>query len=112
VQGRSERLPDLAAELSPLVPEVMVTYAHAAVQAAKQATPTTLIVMVDIGDPVGAGFVSSLAHPDGNITGLADLAQETVGKQLQLLKTAPAQSSSRSCSTRGTRGRFLRFQAV
>ena len=44
--------------------------------------------MVDVADPVGAGFVASLAHPGGNITGLANLAQETVGKRLQLLKTA------------------------
>jgi putative ABC transport system substrate-binding protein len=86
-EGRPERLPDLAAELVRLAPEVIVAYAPAAVQAAKQATSTIPIVMVDIADPAGAGFISSLAHPGGNITGLANLAQETVGKRLQLLKT-------------------------
>ena len=86
-EGHSERLPDLAAELVRLAPEVIVAYGPAAVQAAKQATSTIPIVMVDIADPVGAGFVGSLAHPAGNITGLANLAQETAGKRLQLLKT-------------------------
>jgi putative ABC transport system substrate-binding protein len=86
-EGHPERLLDLATELVRLAPEVIVAYAPAAVQAAKQATSTIPIVMVDIADPVGAGFVGSLPHPGGNITGLANLAQETVGKRLQLLKT-------------------------
>ncbi len=85
--GHMERLPDLAAELVQLAPEVIVAPGPA-VRAAKQATSTIPIVMMGVPDPVGAGFVASLAHPGGNVTGLSNLSQETVGKRLQLLKTA------------------------
>jgi putative ABC transport system substrate-binding protein len=87
--GHLERLPDLAAELVHLAPEVIVTGSIPAVQALKRATSTIPIVMGGSGDPVGLGFVASLAHPGGNITGLAaGVSSEIFGKSLQLLKTA------------------------
>jgi putative tryptophan/tyrosine transport system substrate-binding protein len=87
--GHLERLPDLAAELVHLAPEVIVTGSIPAVQALKRATSTIPIVMGGSGDPVGLGFVASLAHPGGNITGLAaGVSSEMAGKSLQLLKTA------------------------
>ncbi len=86
--GRVERLADLAAELVRLAPEVIVAVAPPVIQAAKQATSTVPIVMMFSGDPVAAGFVASLAHPGGNVTGLANLSPEMAGKLLDLLKTA------------------------
>ena len=86
--GKVERLADLAAELAHLAPEVFVATSTSAAQAAKQATTTIPIVMAASGDPVGSGFVASLAHPGGNITGLSTVAPELAGKWLQLLKTA------------------------
>jgi putative ABC transport system substrate-binding protein len=86
--GHLEHLPDLAAELVHLAPEVVVAVAPPAVQAAKQATSTIPIVMATVGDPVAIGFVASLAHPGGNVTGLSGVAPEMVGKWLGLLKTA------------------------
>ena len=88
-EGHTERLPDLAAELVRTAPEVIVTGTNAAVQAAKQATPTIPIVLSGIGDPVGAGLVASLARPGGNVTGLtAAVSYEMTGKWLELLKDA------------------------
>ncbi len=87
--GHLERLPDLAAELVRLAPEVIVATSTAAVQAAKQETSTIPIVMAVPGDPVTAGFVASLAHPGGNVTGLSiAVSNEIAGKWLQLLHTA------------------------
>ena len=57
-----------------------------AARAAKNATKTIPIVMTHVGDPVGSGFVASLARPGGNITGLSSLAPELSGKRLELLK--------------------------
>ena len=85
-EGRPERLPALAADLVRLKVDVIVTGAPPAPEAAKQATSTIPIVFAVSGDPVAAGLVASLARPGGNITGLANLAQEVVGKQLELLK--------------------------
>jgi putative ABC transport system substrate-binding protein len=84
--GQVERLPDLARELVHLGPEVIVTATPQAAYAAKQAT-STIPIVISIGDPVGLGFVSSLAHPGGNITGLSTVSPEMAGKWLQLLKT-------------------------
>jgi len=85
--AKVERLPNLAAELVHLAPEVIVTASTAAAQAAKQATSTIPIVMAASGNPVGTGLVASLAHPGGNVTGLSTVAPEMAGKWLQLLKT-------------------------
>ena len=88
VEGKAERLPDLAAELVRLKVDVIVTSSTPAIQAAKQATGTIPIVMAFSGDPVGTGLVASLAKPGGNITGLSDIGPEISGKQLELLKEA------------------------
>jgi putative ABC transport system substrate-binding protein len=86
--GHSERLPDLAAELVRLAPEVIVAGPPQAVKALKQATSTIPIVMVTPGDPIASGLVASLAHPGGNLTGLSSFPAEMAGKWVDLLKTA------------------------
>jgi putative ABC transport system substrate-binding protein len=84
--GHADRLPALAAELVALNVDVIVTVDTPPTQAAKQATSTIPIVIAVSADPVGAGLVSSLGHPGGNVTGLSLLAPETDQKNLELLK--------------------------
>ena len=84
--GKFDRLPALAAELVRLKVDVIVTGGPPSARAAKDATVTIPIVMIQVGDPVGSGFVASLARPGGNITGLSGLAPELSGKRLELLK--------------------------
>jgi putative ABC transport system substrate-binding protein len=86
-EGKLERLPDLAAELVRLKVDVIVVTAQA-VLAAKKASPTIPIVFGAAADPVGSGFVSSLARPGGNITGLSVMSPDLDGKRLELLKEA------------------------
>ena len=85
-EGKEDRLPALAAELVRLTVDVLVTPGPIPTRAAKEATSTIPIVMAQVGDPVGSGFVASLARPSGNITGLSTLAPELSGKRLELLK--------------------------
>ena len=87
-QGRNERFSDLASELVRLKVTVIVTWGTPATLAAKQATTTIPIVMAAVGDPVKSGFVSSLAHPGGNVTGLTGLGPELARKRLEILKDA------------------------
>ena len=75
-EGKLDRLPALAAELVRLKVDVIVTAGRIATRAAKEATDTIPIVMAQDSDPVGNGFVASLARPGGNITGLSTLAPE------------------------------------
>jgi ABC-type uncharacterized transport system substrate-binding protein len=84
--GKLERLPTLAAELVRLKVDIIVTAGAPSARTAKGATVTIPIVMMQVGDPVGSGFVASLARPGGNITGLSALAPELSGKRLELLK--------------------------
>jgi putative ABC transport system substrate-binding protein len=84
--GKSDRLPALAAELVILKVDVIVTSGPTATRPAKEATSTIPIVMTFDDDPVGSGFVASLARPSGNITGSSTLSPEISGKQLELLK--------------------------
>jgi len=84
--GKLERLPNLAAELVRLKVDIIVTAGAPSARAAMGATVTIPIVMMQVGDPVGSGFVASLARPGGNITGLSALAPELSGKRLELLK--------------------------
>src|SRR4030095_32179 len=84
--GKLERLPNLAAELVRLKVDIIVTAGAPSARAAKGATVTIPIVMMQVGDPVGSGFVASLARPGGNIAGLSALAPELSGKRLELLK--------------------------
>src|SRR5215510_12395450 len=67
---------------------VIVAFSPAAILAAKKASPTIPIVFASVGDPVGDGFVSSLARPGGNITGLSAISPDLDGKRLELLKEA------------------------
>jgi ABC-type uncharacterized transport system substrate-binding protein/ABC-type glycerol-3-phosphate transport system substrate-binding protein len=85
-EGRDELLPDLASKLLRLNVDVLVTFGAVATRAAQQATSTAPIVMVTVLDPVHAGFIASLSHPGGNITGSSDLSEELVAKRLELLK--------------------------
>jgi putative ABC transport system substrate-binding protein len=86
--GKRERLPDLVAELVRLKVDVIVTVGAPAAQAAKKASGTIPIVFAGASDPVGTGIVSSLARPDGNITGLSLMVPDLDGKRLELLKEA------------------------
>jgi putative ABC transport system substrate-binding protein len=85
-EGNNDRLPALAAELVRLKVDIVVSGGPAVTRPLKEATNTIPIVMAFDDDPVGNGFVASLARPGGNITGLATLAPELSGKQLELLK--------------------------
>jgi putative tryptophan/tyrosine transport system substrate-binding protein len=80
--GNFERLPGLAADLVQLKVDVIVAVASAAIGAAQKATTTIPIVMATTGDPVGSGFVKSLARPGGNITGLSNMGGDTGAKLL------------------------------
>jgi len=85
-EGKADRIPDLAAELVKLKVDIIVTGGSTATRTAKKATVTIPIVMSQDSDPVGSGFVASLAKPGGNITGLSSYAAELSGKRLELLK--------------------------
>jgi putative tryptophan/tyrosine transport system substrate-binding protein len=85
-EGKYDRLPVLVAELVRLKVDVIVTGGGPATRSAKEATKMIPIVMAQDDDPVASGFVASLARPGGNITGLATLAPEISGKQLEILK--------------------------
>ena len=84
-EGKLERLPAIAAELVRLNVDIIITRGPPSTRAAKEATSTIPIVMAFDIDPVGSGFVASLARPGGNITGLSNLSPEISGKQLELL---------------------------
>jgi putative tryptophan/tyrosine transport system substrate-binding protein len=85
-EGKLDQLSYFATELVKLKVDVIVTNTTPGVLAAKNATSAIPIVFWSVGDPVGAGLVSSLARPGGNITGLSMLSPELGGKRLELLK--------------------------
>jgi putative ABC transport system substrate-binding protein len=89
-EGKRDRLPELAGELVRLnIDIIVVAGGEPLILAAKNATKTIPIVMVGLGsDPVKAGFVESLAHPGGNVTGITNLSGKLGGKRLELLKEA------------------------
>jgi putative ABC transport system substrate-binding protein len=84
-EGRPDRLPELATDLVRRQVDVIVASGFA-IAAARRATTTIPIVMNFSGDPVGRGYVQSVARPGGNVTGVATLAPEVTGKRLELLK--------------------------
>jgi putative ABC transport system substrate-binding protein len=84
--GKTDRLPELAAELARLKVDVIVTDGTPPALAARKASNTIPIVMASSGDPVGTGLIASLAQPAGNITGLTSINAELAGKELELLK--------------------------
>jgi putative ABC transport system substrate-binding protein len=83
-----DRLTAYADELARLKVDVIVTRGTDAALAAKRATGTIPIVFLAVADPVGAGLVTNLARPEGNVTGLTDATEQTAAKQLELLKEA------------------------
>jgi ABC-type uncharacterized transport system substrate-binding protein len=85
-EGRNERFPSLAAELVNLKVDVLVAQSTPAAIAAKQASSSVPIVMVVVGDPLGAKLIESLAHPGGNVSGLSLIAPELSAKRLDLFK--------------------------
>ena len=85
-EGRSDRLPELAADLVRLKVDVIVASVLPDAVAAQKATRAIPIVMASVSDPVAVGLVESLAHPGGNVTGLSQIASDLAGKRLELLK--------------------------
>jgi putative ABC transport system substrate-binding protein len=87
-EQKRERRPDLAADLVRLKVDLIVATGTAPALAAKSATTTIPIVIANVGDPVGAGLVASLARPGGNVTGVSSLTAELGTKRLEILKDA------------------------
>jgi putative ABC transport system substrate-binding protein len=87
-EGKPERLPELAAELVRLKVDLIVAIGSPPTRAAKNATSSIPIVMPAVGDPVGFGFVASLARPGGNVTGFSSMEFELGTKRLEILKDA------------------------
>ena len=85
-EGKSERLPELAADLVRLKVDVLAAGGTPAAQAAQKATTTIPIVMISVGDPVGTGLVKSLARPGGNSTGLSNMTADLAPKLLEMLR--------------------------
>jgi putative tryptophan/tyrosine transport system substrate-binding protein len=93
--GDAERFRTYAAELVALAPDVVLAAAGSTIPALLQATRAIPIVFAQTPDPVGAGFVESLAHPGGNVTGFTTVEYSMSGKYLELLKEiAPALSAT------------------
>ena len=86
--GDARRLPELARDLVLLQVDVLVTQGTTATRTAKEATSTIPIVMLAVGDAIGAGLVASLARPGGNVTGSTFLGPQLYAKQLEMLKHA------------------------
>jgi|SRR5450631_1834784 putative ABC transport system substrate-binding protein len=86
--GRAERISEIGAELVRLKVDIIVTTTDVAIATVKQQTQTIPIVMASSTDPVGTGFVASLAHPGGNVTGLTSISPELSAKRLELMKEA------------------------
>jgi len=85
-EGKRDRLAELATELVQLKVDLLFTGSNPAIFALKQATQTIPIVIVSSSDPVGTGFISSLARPGGNVTGMSLMATDLWPKRLELLK--------------------------
>jgi putative ABC transport system substrate-binding protein len=105
-EEKLDRLPALAAELLRLKVDIIVTGGPTSTRAAKEATVTIPIIMTQDPDPVGNGFIASLARPGGNITGLSNLVSDLSGKGLELLKeTVPKLSRVAVFGTSTTPGK-------
>ncbi|HEY7217172.1 MAG TPA: ABC transporter substrate-binding protein [Candidatus Binatia bacterium] len=87
-EGKSERVSELAAELVRLGVDLIVVTGTPTALAAKKATTTIPVVMTNVGDPVSAGLIASLARPGGNVTGLSSLSPELITKRLEILRDA------------------------
>jgi putative ABC transport system substrate-binding protein len=90
-EGKPDRLPVLAAELTALNVDIILTGGDTAIRAAQNAAPATPIVMGASNDPVGAGFAHSLARPGGTVTGITIFSKELSQKRLELFReTVPS----------------------
>jgi putative tryptophan/tyrosine transport system substrate-binding protein len=98
---RANRLADLAVELVGLKLDAIIVTGTSGALAAKKATSTIPIVMVNVGDPVAQGLIVSLARPGGNITGLATFADELPGKRVEILKEVLPKSTRIGVITAG-----------
>ena len=85
-EGRLDRIPALVNELLQQNPDVFVAFSNGAIRAVQKATKDIPIVIASSIDPVEAGYVKSLAHPGGNLTGVASLMRELSAKRVELLK--------------------------
>ena len=85
-EGDFDRLRQAARELASLPVNILVVYGSSATRAARQATSTIPIVMIGVGDPVRARFVTNLALPGGNVTGTTNLGPDLIGKRIGILK--------------------------
>ena len=86
-EDHPERLPQLAKELVQANPDVLIAgFGTLAAKAAKAATTTIPIVITSVGDPIGAGLITSLSRPGGNVTGVTSQASDVVGRRLQMLE--------------------------
>lgn len=83
-----QRQRELAAELKALPVALILAFGTAAIRAAREGAPGVPVVMVNAGDPVGAGFVASLARPGGDLTGTSAAGEEVLSKQVELLSAA------------------------
>ena len=112
-EARFERLPELARELVGLKLDVIVAATDVAVAAVKRETQTIPIVMGNSTDPVGTGFVASLARPGGNVTGVSNISPELSGKRLELLREAvPGLSRVAFLWNPDVRGNVLDYKAM
>jgi putative ABC transport system substrate-binding protein len=110
-EGKLDRLPDLAVELVGLKVDLIVATSDFGVRAAKDATKTIPIVFVGSSDPVGDGFVTSLAQPGGTATGSSILYPELSAKRLELFKEAFPKISRLAVLT-GPRGLYMKEQKL
>jgi putative ABC transport system substrate-binding protein len=114
--GDPDRVRGYAAELVALAPDVILAYGGTAVRPLQQATRTVPIVFVNASDPVGAGFVASLARPGGNTTGFSGIEFGLSGKWLELLKQIAPRVTRvavlRDAGAPGQIGQFGAIQAV
>jgi putative ABC transport system substrate-binding protein len=85
-EGDVDLLRQAARELASLPVNILVVYGSPATRAALQATSTIPIVMIGVGDPVRARFVTNLARPGGNVTGTTNLGPDLIGKRIEILK--------------------------
>jgi putative ABC transport system substrate-binding protein len=92
-EGQYDRLSALATELARLNVDVIVTASTPPAKAAKSATTSIPIVILDPGDPVATGLVTSLARPGGNVTGVSSIAPDLAAKRLEMLKEAAPKTS-------------------
>ena len=110
-EARADRLPEIARELVGLKVDVIVTATDVAIAAVKRETQTIPLVMGNSSDPVGTGFVASLAHPGGNVTGLSNMSPDLSGKRLELLKeVVPALSRVAFLWNPDVRGNLLDYK--